>query len=172
MNSKLFDKELVQNKHQKHQVIFGKEWRCRTTQSRIKQQYKLKLGKFLKSIQAFSDHRTVGNLHSTQEKPPRTKALVSMPTRPLLGDSSFQAIFIQHLAAVSEKDWWVLRGDELWVAAKRCNCAKARREEVSAEGAGACRRGVSPHRPCNTLKKCVRRQHGCKLHSLTGDKER
>lgn len=75
-------------------------------------------------------------------------------------------------AAVSEKDWWALRGDELWVAAKRCNCAKARRgKSLSWRRRSLCRHGVSPHWRCNTLKKCARRQHGCKLHSTTGGRE-
>lgn len=113
VNSQLFGKA------KQCQVIFRKERICRTTYWWMQQQYRPELCKFLKSIRAFSDHRTVGNLRSTQEKPPRTKTLVSMPTRPLLGDSSFQAIFIQHLRCSlreglvgSERRWVVGGGEE------------------------------------------------------------
>lgn len=63
----------------------------------IKAQYKPKLNEFVKkSEEAFLDHKPVGNLR-IQEKTPLTKTVVSMPTGPLLGESSFQMVFIQHL---------------------------------------------------------------------------
>lgn len=112
VNSQPFDKPLVPNKHQ---TASGHIWK------RIKMQNHILMNDtFLKSTQAVSDQRTVGNLRSTQEKPQRTKTLVSMPTRPLLGDSCFQEIFIQHLRcslreglAGFERRWVVGGGKEM-----------------------------------------------------------
>lgn len=95
---------------------------------------------------ALLDHETVGNLLSTQARAPLTKTLVSMPTRPLLGESSFQTRSIPHLCYRRTSGHW--RGNKLWVADEDAIVSKQDGNGLSREPQSCCR---SVHGPMSIL---------------------
>lgn len=155
------------------QVIFGKEWKCRTAYWWIQQQYKPRAGQISKVCSGLLGPQDSGKPPWHTREAPAHKdtgfhANETSAGRFLLSSDFHPAPPLQSQRRTG--GFW--EAMSLWVAAKPRSCAKARRRKsLSWRRRSLGRRAVSPRRRRNTLTKCVRCQHGCKLHSPTGDEE-